>query len=336
MAFFGAAAAGAGRAAASAASRTASNALTQMVKNEQAQRALNATMRQGELSMVSLAQRGITTLTNSLTNTTGAVANLAQAFTLGLVPIGQFHELLGSIGPLVAAANPGAMFVLTNAMNNLAATAGEILTPVVTGLTYMFQGMGDTLAKMAPVVQPLFDEIGKFFAGQVQQFAQLYEAAAPFVQLFFDTFTKVLNQAAKGLAFFRGMLTALLEALARMFGVTSRFDKNAHARAAVSNIGFSSVDEMAKKNFELAAQAAIGGDVKTDSEYLAEIAEWAQKGKEVMEKLTAAIEALVAWLKNREQEGSGIQRGAEGGLSGRSAEDTRTAYELRRQNLLDS
>jgi phage-related protein len=110
--------------------------------------------------------------------------------------IGQARNL---VGQFVGAFNPASLELFDRAVNDLYGSIGEILTPVMAGLTEVVRFAADTVAGLTPVLQPLIrDVLGAarpVFEAMGGALRQALTAAAPVVELLGTTLTTLLTAA---------------------------------------------------------------------------------------------------------------------------------------------
>jgi hypothetical protein len=238
------------------------------------------------------------------TQATSTLSQFGRALTSQVAaPLQAVQGLIGQISSFVQMANPGAIWHLTRAMDNMIAVIGQGLTPVVQGITGYIAKFGDTLAQMMPVVQPLFNELGQMFVNLAYGGTQVIKAMAPFIELLVDGVVVAMKEASKAIAFFQGVVAELITQVAKLFGLSgSRMRTDATAKgAAVYQPQVSGVEEFARKQFE---QSLMGinqnrGQGKKPEDLLAEIATSFDKGREAVEAATKAIDAAIGWAKRR-------------------------------------
>ena len=64
------------------------------------------------------------------------------------------------------------------------------------GLSSYLQVMGDTMARLMPVLQPLFDQLAQSLVNAAVGVAGIIEAMAPFIQLITDGFVWGVEKAS--------------------------------------------------------------------------------------------------------------------------------------------
>jgi hypothetical protein len=247
-----------------------------------------------------------------------AVGGLTGSLT---APLDAIKSTVDAISQFVQLANPGVFLQFTRAMDDAMAVLGGMLTPVLEGLTVYVRTYADALARLGPVLQPLFDEFGQLFADMALIGAQMLEAYAPLIQLLADGLIPVIRKLAEGFAFVEGAIIQLVNTFTSLLGLTSRFDKGKNSQgAAVRGIHTGSVDDFAKRQFEKMIEGAFSsGKGKTPQQVNEEILKALERGKELMGNLTRAIEALVQWLRERGKDverGQAVGEGATRGIGG--------------------
>jgi hypothetical protein len=237
---------------------------------------------------------------------TNSVSNLGRALTQQLAaPITAVQGLIGQVSSFVEKANPGAIFHLNRAMDNMIAVIGQGLTPIVQGITIYLQRWGDVMAQMMPVIQPLLDQIGQSLADWAIGGTEVVRALAPFIELFTDLLVDALKEATRAIAFFQGVVAELITTLAKIFGLSgNRMRTDATAKgAAVYQPSVSGVEEFARKQFE---QSLMGvnqnrGGGRKPEDILPEIARAIQEGRRVVEEIKTEVANIYKWLLNNKQ-----------------------------------
>jgi hypothetical protein len=227
--------------------------------------------------------------TGAITSGLGALTAGAQALTQSLsAPLAAIQSFGNEIGGLVRLANPGAFHQFQIAMQDAWAVLGGQLTPVLQGLTILGRAVGDNLAKLTPVVQPLFDKIGQGIANIAEGVGPIIEGLAPLVEVFIDVMVELTDWFTKGVALWQGIVAEVLETINSLFGLTSkRFNKDADDRgAAVRGVGVSSVEQFGQDVFKRSVQNAFGtGQGKKPEEHIPEIAAAVNEGKQLVRDL---------------------------------------------------
>jgi hypothetical protein len=215
-------------------------------------------------------------------------------------PIDAIKGLVDSISGFVSLANPGVVQQFTYAMTDLMAVVGGMLTPVMQGLTVYTRAIGDSFAKLTPVLQPLFDAFGQFFADYAVMAANVIEAWAPFIQLLTDTMIPVINALGKGMAVWNGILVEILNTISEFFGLSSRFDPDKTGKgAAVRATAVNSVEGFANAAFAKSIQGIFaGGQGKNPEQQRDEIKKAILEGKQIVQDIKAAVEKVAEWVKN--------------------------------------
>jgi hypothetical protein len=257
----------------------------------------------------------INRVASAATHANGILAQFGQSL-VGLLtaPINAVKGFASALTPFVEKANPGAIWHLTRAMDNFMAVIGQGVTPIVQGITIYVEKMGSAMAKLMPVLQPVFDEIGQFFANMAMGGSQLVKALAPFIELLSDVLVDAIQEASRVIAFFQGVLIELLNTLASAFGLKSvRMSTNAEAKgAAVYQPSVSGVEEFARKQFE---QSLMGinqnrGQGKKPEDFLQDIANKIDSGRRLVEEIRNFVRDIAKWFV--ENQGR-IEKGANAG-----------------------
>lgn len=254
---------------------------------------------------------------------TQAVTRLASTITGGLLgPLESVRSLVGTIGQLVGLFNPGLMAQFQLVLNDTLAVIGSSLIPVLLGVTRYVRLFGDTLAALLPVIQPLFDAIGQAVADHAQGFLPIFQAAAPFIQLFADSMTQLLDKMATGMAFLQGIVAELIDTIAQLFGLESRFNANASSKGfAARQTKVSSVEQFANDLFASTAKniyAREGGGKKPEA-LLAEIKKAIEDGRKVVEQIRDFVKTIADWFTAKVNIDKGLEA-IEGGASNHAME----------------
>jgi phage-related protein len=139
--------------------------------------------------------------TMAATGGVGAVMGLANALTGSLTgALDSVQKFVSGISDLVKLTNPGVLELFTQALEDAQAVVGGALTPIMQGLTILVMGLGDSLASLMPVIQPLIDAIGQYFANYMIGAAQVLKAASPLIEIFIDVMTQLTEHLSRGIA----------------------------------------------------------------------------------------------------------------------------------------
>jgi hypothetical protein len=260
----------------------------------------------------------ISKVASAATSATSTLSQFGHALTSQVAaPLQVVQGLIGQISSFVQMANPGAVWHLTRAMDNMIAVIGQGLTPVVQGITGYLKTWGDTVAQMMPVVQPVFDELGQMLVNVAYGGTQVVKAMAPFIELLVDGVVVAMKEASKAIAFFQGVVAELITQVAKLFGLSgSRMRTDASAKgAAVYQPQVSGIEEFARKQFE---QSLMGinqnrGGGKRPEDWLQEISGKFEEGRLLVDKIlleaTEIKNNIVNFLTNVKQVKEGIQSG---------------------------
>lgn len=254
----------------------------------------------------------------------GTIASVSKIAMAGLGPIGAIlgsltgaltapidaiKEMADAIIQLVGLANPGAVQQFTLALNDAMAVLGAALTPALEGMTIAMRAIGDLLAAMMPIFQPLFNQIGQSIANWAVGVRAIWQAASPLIELFVDGLVVALKAVSVGVAFFQGALSGLVENIARvvsaiagLFGVKlgGKFNPDASSQgAAVRQFKSSSVDQFSKDLF--AKQLSVlskGGQGKTPEAHLEDISKAIAEGQKLAKQTAEYLEKIYNWITN--------------------------------------
>src|SRR5262245_23219950 len=102
--------------------------------------------------MLSNLGQAIQKVGSAATNATSTLSGLGSALTPQLTaPLEVTKGIAGAITPLVQLANPASLFMFNRALDNFQAIIGQMVTPVLQGLTLYLEKFGDVMAGMMPV-----------------------------------------------------------------------------------------------------------------------------------------------------------------------------------------
>lgn len=238
-----------------------------------------------------MAMKPIRELTESLT-------------TFLLAPIKSVQALGAAISPLVALFNPAYVIQFELALRDTMAVLGQMLVPVLEGITIYIQKFGDALVGLTPVFQPLFDEIGQLITSIASMLVPMAKAAAPVLQGLAEVLGRFLKILAQGVAFFTGVVIGLLNVITKMFGLTSNFKEGSSSNFAFRPTKVQSVEQFSNDVFESSARNIYsrGTEAKKPEALLAEIKDAMENGRKLVEKIEKHVSAILAWFKRRGQE----------------------------------
>jgi hypothetical protein len=200
-------------------------------------------------------------------------------------PLAAIQSFGDQIGSLVRLANPGVWQQFQVAMLDAWAVLGGQLTPVLQGLTILGRAVGDNLAKLTPVVQPLFDKLGQGIANIAAGVGPVVEGLAPLVEVFIDVMGQLTEWFSRSIGVWQGIVSEVLKTINSMFGLTSkRFKPDADSNgAAVRGVSVSSTEQFSQDVFRRNAQMAFGtGQGKKPEDHLPEIAASINEGKAIV------------------------------------------------------
>lgn len=234
--------------------------------------------------------------TGAVTSGFGAMAAGALALNSQLAaPLEAIQQFGDQISGLVRLANPGAFQQFQIAMMDAWAVLGGQLTPVLQGLTILGRAVGDNLAKLTPVVQPLFDKLGQGIANIAAGVGPVVEALAPPLELFIDLLGQLTDWFSRGIGLWQGIVSEVVKTINSLFGLTSkRFKPDADSQgAAVRGVSVSSVEQFSQDVFRRNAQMAFGtGQGKKPEEHLPDIAASVNEGKAIVASIRDNIREI--------------------------------------------
>lgn len=250
-----------------------------------------------------------------------SITNLATSITGGLLsPLETVRQLVGTIGNLVGLFNPGIVTRFQLVLNDTLAVIGAGLVPVMQGLTIYVRTFGNVLAGLLPVLQPLFNAIGQYIANYGHGVVEIFQAAAPLIQVFADGMAVLLGHLSKGIAFLQGVVAELITMIAELFGLQSRFNANAKSEGfAARRTSVSSVEQFAADLFASTARnvyARQTPDAKKPEALLAEIKEAIVKGRELVKKIAGHVEELASFFLKKKEQADKVIGGVADGVVG--------------------
>lgn len=196
-----------------------------------------------------IAQLGpaIGSLGTSLAKTAG-VAVMAPA---AIVAVG------AAIQALVAKTNPAVAFQFNRALDDLAGTLGQILTPVLQGITVFIRQFADGMQGLKPAFEPIMTGIGQIIAALGPLAQSLMELAGPAIQLFGSLLQNivvpVVQMAADALNFFVKGLQDVIETISLGLISFDEFKAKSSVNAAIRPAAYSQDIEAIGKRTTLAA-----------------------------------------------------------------------------------
>jgi phage-related protein len=240
--------------------------------------------------------KAISTAAGAAMGGVGAVFALAGGISGALTDsLGQVMQLVESIQKFVELANPGVVQLFTIALNDTMAVIGGMLTPIMEGLTIYVKLLGDAFAKLAPVLQPLFNSIGQAFANYWVGLGQILEAMAPIIELVIDQMVVLVDAYSRFMAFVQGMISEVIKTITELFGLKStRFNPKADSDgSAVRGVKVSSIDQFNKDVFQKSLTGAFGtGGGKKPEEHIPDILKAVNDGKEVVRQIKEGITSV--------------------------------------------
>lgn len=215
-------------------------------------------------------------------------------------PIRLMQDLGNVISHFVGLANPGAVQLFTLALNDAMAVMGRMLTPVLRGMTIYIRAFGDVLAKMEPVLQPLFSQIGQLFANIALGAAEIWKAGAPLVELLTDVLVDLMREGARAVAFFQGIFVELIKTLMSFLGLKSkRFNPDADSTgASVRQVRTQGVEEFARSVFEKSLMGIFNQGKKDPVAIQTEILDAIKQGQAFVQKLKEKVDNIFSTIES--------------------------------------
>ena len=255
----------------------------------------------------------------TLSKVIGSLANVGKLATLGLGPVGailtgitaglmapidMIKQLADMVVNFVGLVNPGAVEQFTLAMNDAMAVMGGMLTPIMQGLTIYVRAFGDALAKLSPILQPIFDVLAAEFVRAALVVGKMVEAFAPFIELLVDTLVPIMDDATKSMAFLGGVLAEVVKTIAELFGLKSnRLKPDASAQgAAIRKFSTQSTEGFSRALFEKQlAMMSKGGQGKDPLLHIPDIAAAIREGQEVVKSIAGFVRNIWNWFERQKQ-----------------------------------
>jgi hypothetical protein len=252
-----------------------------------------------------------------------SITSLATSISGALLsPLDSARKMVESIGNLVRLFNPGILVQFQLTLNDTLAVIGSALVPVMQGLTIYVRAFGDVLAGLLPVIRPLFDAIGRYAANFAQGLLPMFQAAAPFIELFTDGMVLLIDKLSLGVAFLQGVVAELITMVANLFGLESDFNAKASSKGfAARQTKVGSVEQFASDLFASTAKNIYArGDqgVKKPEAILEEIKAMMIQGRKTVGEIASDVRIVARHIrafvrgfgKGLEQFGDGFDQGA--------------------------
>lgn len=271
---------------------------------------------------------GMTSLDQAISKLAGAatmamkpIIEVGQALTGALLgPLKPIKELAGEIGHLVGLFNPAVVTRFTLAMNDTLAVMGAALVPIMESLTTYTRLWGDAMAGLLPVIQPLINAVGVFITTWGSHLSALLQAWAPLIELISDAIADFIQRLAFLTSRLTGVLVGIIEIIMALFGLESRFNKNAKSSGfAVRQVSVGSVEEFANRLFESTAKNIYGrqvGEKQDPAAILDDIRKGIQDGKVLVQDIKTYVWAILEVLKIMAKDAGDFGAGAAGGAAG--------------------
>lgn len=156
-----------------------------------------------------------------------------------------------AIQGLVAKANPAAAFQFNLALSDLAGTMGQILTPVLRGITVFIRAFADGLQGLRPALDPIMQGLGDTIRALAPLMQSLMQMAGPALQTLGLFITEIVVPAIRQLAdtlneFFQQAMRAA-ETLTGGLLNFSDFKAKSSFGAAIRPAQYSSIEEIGKR-----------------------------------------------------------------------------------------
>lgn len=200
-----------------------------------------------------LVKKGITAVAGEKAgNVAGAVGGIGGTLAGGVgAAVGAFTELTGKIQGFVAAASPAVSLRLDYAFQDLAATIGTFLTPIVDAASGIVEKFADVLAGLN--IGSYFESLGKMLGSLGDVFNSLFQALSPVLELLanvgkalVDFFTTVF-----------GWLADQIKLISSLFGIKAAASGGrTRAAGGVSVLG---LDDISRRAQEAAGRTGTKG-----------------------------------------------------------------------------
>lgn len=182
------------------------------------------------------------------------------AFLPMTTALGTFEAACGktvqTLKSLVEKANPAAALQFNRALDDLAGTMGQILTPVLEAVTGFIREQADVLQGMRTALDPVMKAFGSIISELSKAFLPIAELLLPA----FQTMGFVINQlVVPALKVAVEVLTALAD-VAKRFGLATDIQKSSSVGAAVRPASYGKVEDIGKRTTLAALQSQAGND----------------------------------------------------------------------------
>ncbi len=192
--------------------------------------------------------------------TTG-FTKVASAGLLALAgPVGVFAaattQAINLMQGFVAKANPAAAFQFNRALDDLAATMGQILTPVLQAVTGFIREYADVLQGMKPVFAPIMKGIADVVGELTKLISLNYSLMIPAYQALGVVIKYGVVPAVKGMT---DALFVLKDALDLVtFGLFKNVEKASSVGAAVRPAAYGTIEDIGKRTTLAALNSGAG------------------------------------------------------------------------------
>ncbi len=231
----------------------------------------------------------------------GAIGAVVSGITGALTaPLDAIQAIADVIMNLVQLANPGVMVEFMLAMTDAMAVLGHGMTPIMQGLTIAARAWGDSMAKLMPVMEPLFNELGQAIADQAGAWGLMIEVFAPLIQMFVDVAVPAIRAMSTGFAFLNGVMLEVIKTILDLVGLdTSRYNKGASSQgAAIRQFKTSGVEQFSKDLFQKQlAMLSKGDNGKKPEEHLADISGALEKGRALVASIAGNVQFIWDYFK---------------------------------------
>lgn len=181
----------------------------------------------------------------SLGGSLAKMGGIAAAVPASIVAVG------AAIQGLVNKANPGAAFQFNRALDDLAATFGQILTPILQGITVFVRDFADGLQGLKPAFAPLMQGIGGMIAALGPLLQSFMQLAGPAFQAVGYLIANIVVPAFKLLADgLREIVKVAMDAISFITAGLISFDdyeSKSSVGAAIRPAAYSGIEDIGKR-----------------------------------------------------------------------------------------
>lgn len=164
--------------------------------------------------------RGINAAATPTAKAAGGMAGAIGGITSAV--LGPLQGLTGAVGSFVQALNPGLMKVFNQALRDLMATFGTAFTPIIKGVTALFNELSATLAPamhaLVPIIDNLMSVLEGVFIPVIGIIADAFVALSPIIEFVTSIMASVAEAMRVVYTVFRSAIQVLSDVLKQVFG----------------------------------------------------------------------------------------------------------------------